>query len=144
LKLELKILLSVIYACAISVITFIIGALEIISFLGVTPISFPSDIMGGFSLIVASSLVLYGAKDTVKLLYSGLSFYIVGVALLLGIGLLHIIILLADILDYYILCIGESCASYPLQVRPEIPLFFLYLLAIYPFLVRFKFRRGEE
>lgn len=144
MKLETKILISVIYASIISIITLIVGIFEILSFAGLHILSFPADIMGGFSLIVASSLVLYSSKDTVKLLYSGLSFYIVGIALMLGIGLLHIIILLADILDYYILCIGEVCNPYPLQIRPEILLFFLYLLTLYPFLARFKFRRGEE
>ena len=144
MKLEFKILISVIYASILSLFSIIIGLAEILAFFGFSIINAPADIIGGFSLIVAASLILYGAKDTIKLLYSGLSFYIVGIALLLGIGLLHIFILLADVLDYYILCIGENCSPYPICVRPEIPMFFLTLLAIYPFIVRFKFRRAEE
>jgi len=144
LNIKSKVLISVVYASLLSFLCLFIGMGEILSFLGFSFSNLPADIMGGFSLIVAASLILYGARDTVQLLYSGLSFYVVGIALLLGIGLLHIIILLADMLDYYILCIGEGCGPYPLSIRPEIPIFFLSLLAIYPFLVRFKFRRAEE
>ncbi len=144
MSIKFKVLISVIYASALSLLCLTIGIGEILSFLGFALLNAPPDIMGGFSLIVAASLILYGARDTIKLLYSGLSFYIVGIALLLGIGILHIVVLLADILDYYILCIGESCEPYPLSIRPEIYIFFLSLLAIYPFLIRFKFRRGEE
>jgi len=144
LNLKFKIGLSVVYASILSVIALCIGLGEIISFIGLPIFPSPADMIGGFSLIVGASLILYGARDTIKLLYSGLSFYIVGIAIMLGIGLLHITILLADILDYYILCIGEVCQAYPLQIRPEISLFFLYLFSIYPFLSRFKFRREEE
>ncbi len=99
------------------------------------------DVMGGFSLLVASALMFYSIKDTLRLLYSGLSFYIVGLFLLLAIGILNIIILLAKILDYYIQCIGEPCGGYPLNIRPEIFLFFLGLFALYPFFHRWEFRR---
>ena len=102
------------------------------------------DVMGGFSLLVASFLMFYSVKDTLQLLYSGLSFYIVGLFLLLSIGVLDIIILLAKILDYYILCIGEPCEAYPVHLRPEIFLFFLGLFALYPFLHRWEFRRKTQ
>ncbi len=137
-----KVKISVIYASFLSLVAGIIGILEILTFLGLNfPV--PTDIMGGFSLIVASSLILYGARDTMRILYSGLSFYIVGLALMLGIGLLQILLLLADVLDYYILCLGESCEPYAADIRPEVYLFFLFLLATYPFLRRWRFRRGE-
>ncbi|OYT59088.1 hypothetical protein B6U71_03250 [Euryarchaeota archaeon ex4484_178] len=102
------------------------------------------DIMGGFSLILASSLLFYSIKDTLKEFYSGLSFYMVGLFLLLIIGVMHILILLADILDYYILCIGENCSAYTFTPRPEYLLFFLSLFALYPFFHRFEFRRKSE
>ena len=143
MKFSQKILISVLYASALSVISIITGILEILNFLGAN-LWGPADIMGGFSLAVAGILILYGARDTAKLLYSGLSFYIVGLALALGIGLLRIVLLLAEALDYYILCIGESCESFHPEIRPEIYLFFLFLLATYPFFRRWRFRRSTE
>jgi len=100
-----------------------------------------SDIMGGFSLILSSSLLFYSLKDTLRELYSGLSFYLVGLFLLLAIGFLQILILLADLLDYYILCIGENCPPFTFMFRGEYLLFFLGLFALYPFLHRWEFRR---
>ncbi len=141
MKLKTKILLSVIYSSILAAFSMILGLLEIANSLGLNINFVPSDIMGGFSLMVASSLILYGAKKTIMLLYDGLSFYLVGLALLIGIGLLNIIIALADILDYYILCIGENCSGYSAQIRPEIYIFFLALLGLYPFFARWHFRR---
>ncbi len=141
MKLQRKILLSVIYSSILASFSLIIGIFEIAGFLGLHTNFAPADIMGGFSLIVASSLILYGAKNTAKLLYDGLSFYLVGLALLIAIGLLNIIIVLADLLDYYILCIGENCSSYAAYIRPEIYIFFLALLGLYPFFARWHFRR---
>ncbi len=140
---ETKVLLSVIYSSTLSIFAIVLGILEILSFVGLKLWGAPSDIMGGFSLIVASTLILYGAKNTVKMLYDGLSFYIVGLSLLIGIGLLQTLIVLANILDYYILCIGESCAPYSTPPRPEVYMFFLALLGLYPFFVRWHFRRKE-
>ncbi len=102
------------------------------------------DIMGGFSLILVSSLLFYSLHDTLRELYSGLSFYIVGLFLLLAIGVLQLLILAAEILDYYILCIGESCTPYSFSLRPEYLLFFLGLFALYPFFHRWEFRRKER
>ena len=141
MKLQTKVLLSVIYSSILSSFSLIIGIFEIAGSLGLHTNFAPADIMGGFSLVVASSLILYGAKNTAKLLYHGLSFYLVGLALLIAIGLLNIIIVLANILDYYILCIGEKCPLYSAQIRPEIYIFFLALLGLYPFFVRWHFRR---
>ncbi len=143
MKFSTKIRLSVLYASALSVVAIILGVLEILASLGLHS-GVPEDIMGGFSLIVGGALILYGARDTMKLLYRGLSFYIVGLALLLGIGLLKIILLLADMLDYYVQCVGESCPGYSAEIRPEIYLFFLLLLALYPFFRRWRFRRLHE
>ncbi len=106
--------------------------------------SVPGDVVGGLSLLLVSALLFYSLRDTLRELYSGLSFYIVGLFLLLAIGLLQILILLADIMDYYILCVGESCAPYPFSMRPEYALFFLGLLSLYPFLHRWEFRRKSE
>lgn len=141
MNLKTKVLLSVIYSSILAVFSLILGLFEIAGFLGIKTSFAPADIMGGFSLIVASSLILYGAKNTAKLLYDGLSFYLVGLALLLAIGLLNIIIALADLLDYYILCIGENCSGYVANIRPEIYIFFLALLGLYPFFARWHFRR---
>lgn len=140
---ERKVLLSVVYSSALSIFSIVLGILEILAFMGLKLWHAPPDIMGGFSLIVASTLILYGAKNTVKMLYDGLSFYLVGLALLIGIGLLQILIFLADILDYYILCIGEPCKPYSTPPRPEVYIFFLALLGLYPFFVRWHFRRKE-
>ncbi len=104
----------------------------------------PGDFMGGFVLLLASSLLFVGMKETYRGLFSGLSFYIVGAFILLADSLVGIFILLADILDYYINCIGESCVSYNLMMRPEIFLFFLAIPALYPFFVRWSFRRKGE
>ncbi len=141
MKRETKIQISVVYSSILSVFALILGILEILAFLGLQIHNVPKDIMGGFSLVVASALILYGARNTIKMLYDGLSFYLVGIALLLGIGLLHIFIVLADILDYYILCIGVSCSPYSHSPRPEIYIFFLALLGLYPFFARWHFRR---
>lgn len=141
MKLQTKVLLSVIYSSILALYSLILGIFEIAGSLGLHTNFAPADIMGGFSLIIASSLILYGAKNTVKLLYDGLSFYLVGLALLIAIGLLNIIIALADLLDYYILCIGENCSGYSAHIRPEIYIFFLALLGLYPFFVRWHFRR---
>ncbi len=103
----------------------------------------PGDLMGGLVLILASSLIFTGLRDTYRMLYEGLSFYIVGIFLLLADTAITIIILLSDIADYYINCIGESCAPYELVLRPEIFLFFLTLFALYPFFKRMKFKRRE-
>jgi xanthine/uracil permease len=140
MKFSTKIRISIIYASILSVVAIILGTLEMFAFLGLNS-GVPEDIMGGFSLIVGGSLILYGARDTMKLLYKGLSFYIVGIALLLGLGFLKIILLLADWLDYYVQCIGESCPRYSAEIRPEIYLFFLFLFALYPFFRRWRFRR---
>ncbi len=141
MKLQTKVLLSVIYSSILASFSLILGIFEIAGSLGLHTNFAPADIMGGFSLIVASSLILYGAKNTAKLLYDGLSFYLVGLSILIGIGLLNIIIALADLLDYYILCIGENCSGYSANIRPEIYIFFLALLGLYPFFARWHFRR---
>ena len=107
-------------------------------------ISIPGDFMGGFVLILASSLLFVGMKETYKGLFSGLSFYIVGLFILLVDSVIQISILLADILDYYINCIGESCSPYIFVFRPEIYLFFFGIFALYPFFARWAFRRKGE
>ncbi len=104
----------------------------------------PTDLMGGFVLILSSSLILTGLRDTYRMLYDGLSFYIVGVFLLLADATLTIMILLADVADYYINCIGENCAPYQWILRPEFFLFFLTLFSLYPFFNRMKFKRRED
>ena len=104
----------------------------------------PGDFMGGFALILSSSLLFVSMKETYRGFFSGLSFYIVGLFILLTDSIVQIFILLADILDYYINCIGESCKPYNLMIRPEIFLFFLTILALYPFFARWSFRRRGE
>ncbi len=104
----------------------------VLSFFAVVHIPMePADFMGGFSLIVASSLVLAGYPKAVKHDISGLSFYLVGMALLIAISVLQILVYLADMLDYIINCIGENCALYSQLPRPEVLLFFLIIPLIY-------------
>ena len=102
------------------------------------------DFMGGFVLILSSSLLFTGMRDTYYKYFSGLSYYIVGLFLLLGDSLIVIFILFADLADYYINCIGENCTPYKFMIRPEIILFFFAIFAIYPFLTRNSFRRKRE
>ena len=123
--------------------------LIVLAFLGslaiaICDIYVPVDVMGGFVLILSSSLIFVGLKDTYRMLYSGLSFYIVGLFLLLGDALIMATIILADIADYYINCIGESCPQYVFLLRPEIILLILALFALYPFFVRNHFKRREK
>ncbi len=123
--------------------------LIILAFLGALGIAIsdtyiPGDVMGGFVLILSSSLIFAGLKDTYSMLYSGLSFYIVGLFLLLGDAVIEVTIILAEVTDYYINCIGESCAGYVFLLRPEIILLILTPFALYPFFKRTHFRRREN
>ena len=114
-----------------------LGALGI----AISNVYIPADIMGGFVLILSASLILTGLKDTYRMLYSGLSFYIVGLFLLLGDAVITAAIILADVTDYYINCIGESCSQYIFLLRPEIIMLILAPLALYPFFKRNSFKR---
>ncbi len=107
-------------------------------------IEIPGDPMDSFILFLISALLLTSLRDSLKLLYSGLSFYLVGVFLLLAFAGIKITILLADILDYYVNCIGESCSPYPFAVIPSLILFLLALPATYPYIHREIFRREEH
>lgn len=104
----------------------------------------PGDPMDSFILLLVASLLLTGMKNAVKMLYSGLSFYIVGTFLLLAFSGIKIIILLADALDYYVNCIGEVCDPYGFALIPSIVLFILAIPAVYPYRHRNEFRRGVE
>jgi len=123
-------------------------SLFVLAFLGALAIALsdiyiPADIMGGFVLILSSSLIFTGLRDTWKTLYSGLSFYIVGLFLLLSDAAIVVTIILADVSDYYINCIGESCSPYNFILRPEVILLFLGIFALYPFFKRSNFKRKE-
>ncbi len=99
------------------------------------------DFMSSFILFLISALLLSGFRGTYQQLYNGFSMYLVGVFLLISYAGIEIIILLANVLDYYIQCLGEHCATYPLAMKPEFILFILGLMATYPYFAREKFRR---
>ena len=104
-------------------------------------IQVPGDLMDAFILILIASLILAGVRDTFKLLYSGLSFYLVGVFLLLAFTIIKIIIFLSALLDYYINCLGDKCAPYPFVAFPSLILIYLVIPALYPYLAQGIFRR---
>ncbi len=101
----------------------------------------PGDFMDAFVLILVASLIAAGVKNTYKFLYDGLAFYLVGIFLLFTFTIVKILILLADVLDYYINCLGESCSPYPFVFLPSILLFFLVIPALYPYFAQNIFRR---
>ncbi|GEM_PF-3472456 len=104
-------------------------------------IDLSGDVMDAFILLLISILLFASLRDSINLLYSGLSFYLVGIGLLISYSALKIIILLADVFDYYINCIGESCAPYTTGVIPAIVLILLTFPALIPYWHRDLFRR---
>ncbi len=128
---------KVLFFSLIAVLSFLISLGVMLS----PDIRAPGDLMDAFILLLVGSLMAAGANDTFKFLYSGLSFYLVGVFLLLAFAAIKITIFLATLLDYYINCLGENCAPYPFAVLPSFILFILVLPAIYPYFAQSIFRR---
>jgi len=122
---------------SIAIISFLIA----LGIMLIQEVQVPGDLMNAFILILIASLILAGAKATFKLLYSGLSFYLVGVFLLLTFAIIKIIIFLSALLDYYINCLGDKCAPYPFVAFPSLILVFLVIPALYPYLAQGIFRR---
>ncbi len=128
---------KVIYFSLIALLSFLVSLGVILS----PDIQAPGDLMDAFILLLVASLMAAGANNTFKFLYSGLSFYLVGVFLLFAFAALKIIIFLATLLDYYINCLGENCAPYPFAVLPSFILVVLVLPALYPYFAQSIFRR---
>ncbi len=99
------------------------------------------NIMHSLVLLLITSLLVVSIKDSLNLLYSGLSFYLVGVFLLLAYVGINLIIIMAQIADYYIGCIGMACASPPVSITPAMILFIMAIPATYPYFQKFQFRR---
>jgi len=92
----------------------------------ISGVYFQRDIFGGLALIVISITFLAGVKETWASNYKGLSFILGGLILSSIFGIMHVLILFANILEWLI---GES--HFPDIIRPEI----LLLIFISPLLV---------
>jgi hypothetical protein len=97
--------------------------------------------MNAFVLALISALIIASIKDSLQLLYSGLSFYIVGIFLLITFSGIEITISLAALADHAIGCIGSSCAPAGLDMSPSFLLFPMSIPATYPYFQKFRFRR---
>ena len=128
---------KVLYFSLITLLSFLLALGVMLS----PDIQAPGDLMDAFILLLVASLMAAGVNNTFKFLYSGLSFYLVGVFLLLAFAAIKITIFLATLLDYYINCLGENCTPYPFDVLPSFILVFLVLPAIYPYFAQSIFRR---
>ncbi len=107
----------------------------------ISDIHVQGDLMDAFILILIASLIVTGVKDTFRLLYRGLSFYLVGTFLLLAFTAIKIIIFLSAVLDYYINCLGDKCTPYPFVAFPSVALILLVIPALYPYFAQKLFRR---
>ncbi len=107
----------------------------------ISDIHVPGDLMNAFILILIASLIASGVRDTFRLLYSGLSFYLVGTFLLLAFAIIKIIIFLSAVLDYYINCLGDKCSAYTFTAFPSLVLFLLVIPSLYPYFAQGLFRR---
>jgi len=111
-----------IYAAIIGLIYLFISIMEI--FGGIYNV--PKDIFGGLVLLVIAATYLTGVKRALKGECKGLSFLIAGVFLSSVFGILYILILFANWLEYLI-----GNASFSFYLRPEIWLFFAILPLAY-------------
>ncbi len=128
---------NIIFYSLIAILSFLIALGTML----IKDIHVPGDIMDAFILILVASLIASGVKDTFKLLYRGLSFFIVGAFLLFAFALIKIIIFLSAVLDYYINCLGDKCAPYSFAAFPSVALIILVIPALYPYFARSIFRR---
>ncbi|NPA74891.1 MAG: hypothetical protein GXO25_02270 [Euryarchaeota archaeon] len=104
-------------------------------------ISVSGNLMNSFILFLVAALILNSIRDSLLRLYSGLSFYIVGIFILLAFSGIEITILLASIADHYINCIGTQCSQPVITITPGMILLLLTIPATYPYFRRDKFRR---
>jgi len=108
------------YMVLLFAITLVLGITEILCGIDIVKINnFPSDIFGGFALVVISATFIRGtfAEEPVAYFY-------VGSLILLVFGVLYVLVLLANALDSVIL--GEEFDLLS-NLRPEMP---ISLLAI--------------
>jgi hypothetical protein len=115
-----------IYASALGVICLLIGFVEIFGGWGET---IPSDLFGGFALVVMAATYLNGVKGVFRGRHEGPSFLIGGLFLTAVFGVLYLLMMGADGLMYLL---GEAEFLPKLaDARPTIWIFMLSLPLAY-------------